>query len=150
MASILETSVLNYLSTVVSSFHKCLRALSFQEESVSCENIDNLMTQVRGASAIAHNVINYKKTADALILDIKKEGLSVDPEFFPKVVQFEKEIEKLNDDYNNSYTVLRIKMKELMAKYEKKLSEFSKISKNIKKENHNSFYHLSEMLDISV
>ena len=150
MASIIETSILNYLSTVVSSFHKCLTALAFQQESVSCENIDNLMIQVKGTSVIAHNVVRYKKTADALILDIKKEGVSVDPGFFPKVVQFEKEIEKLSDDYNNSYMALRIKMKELMAKYEKKISEFSKISKSIKKENYNSFHHLSEMLDVSV
>jgi len=150
LASIIETSILNYLSTVVASFQKCLNALSFLQESVSSENVENLMKQVKGTSIIAHNAVRYKKTADALILDIKEGGVSVDSGFFPKVIQFEEEIEKLNLDYDKSYIILKNKIKDIMSKYERKLSELSKISKNIKKGNNNSFYYLSEMLDISV
>lgn len=108
------------------------------------------MKQVKGTSIIAHNAVRYKKTADALILDIKEGGVSVDSGFFPKVIQFEEEIEKLNLDYDKSYIILKNKIKDIMSKYERKLSELSKISKNIKKGNNNSFYYLSEMLDISV
>ena len=106
--------------------------------------------QVKSSSIIANNAIYYKKTADALIGDIKKESFSVDSDFFLKVVQFEEEIEKLKSDYNESYLILKNKIKDLMNKYDKKLSEFSKISKAIKEENNNSFYNLPEMLDVSV
>ena len=150
MASIIETNILNYLSIAVKSFYKCLKALSFQHESVFCENIDNLIVQVKSSSIIANNAINYKKTADALIDDIQKEGLSVDSHFFSKVVQFEEEIEKLKSDYNESYLILKNKIKDLMNKYENKLSEFSKIPKAIKEENNNSFNNSPEMLDVSV
>ena len=101
------------------------------------------------SSIIANNAICYKKTADALIGDIKKEGFSVDSGFFLKVTQFEDEIEELKSDYNKSYIVLKNKIKELMDKYDKKMSEFSKLSKAFR-EDKNSFYHLSEMLDVSV
>jgi len=150
LASIIEKNILNYLSIAVKSFYKCIKALSCQHESVSCENIDNLIMQVKSSSIIANNAIYYKKTADALIGDIKKESFSVDSDFFLKVVQFEEEIEKLKTDYNESYIILKNKIKDLMNKYDKKLSEFSKISKAIKEENNNSFYNLPEMLDVSV
>jgi len=150
LASIIETNILNYLSIAAKSFHRCLKALSFQQESVSCENIDNLIIQVKNSSIIAYNAVCYKKTADALIGNIKKEGFSADSDFFSKVAQFEEEIEKVKSDYNKSYIILKDKIKELMSKYDKKLSEISKISKTIKKENNSSFYHLSEMLDVSV
>ena len=150
MASIIETNILNYLSVAVKSFYKCLKALSFQQESVLSENIDNLIMQVKNTSIIANNAVCYKKAADALIGDIKIEGLSVDSGFFPKVVQFEEEIEKLIIDYNKSYIILKSKIIELMSKYDEKLSGLSKISIALKKENNNSFYHLPEMLDVSV
>ena len=119
-------------------------------ESVLHENIDNLAEQVKCSSIVANNVIVYKKTADALLLDIKKAGISVEHDFFSKVEKFEKEIEKLKSDYNKSYVILKNKIKKLMSKYDKKLSDFSKISKSMEKNSNNSFHHLPEMLDVSV
>ena len=149
LASIIETNILNYLSIVVKSFHECLKALSFQKESVLSENVENFIMQVENSSVVANNAVCYKKTADALIGDIKKESFTVDSGFFSKVARFEDEIEELKSKYNRSYTVLKDKIKELMDKYDKKMSEFSKISKTLNKDS-NSFYHLSEMLDVSV
>ena len=146
----IETNILNYLFVAAESFRKCLKALSFQQESVLCENTDNLIIQAKNSSIIADNAVCYKKTADALLLDIKRENIPVDPLFFSKVAQFEKDIEKLDSDYNKSYIILKNKIKDLMDKYDKKIVEFSKISKIVKKENNASFYHLSEMLDVSV
>ena len=150
MVSVVETNILEYLSIAIKSFNKCLKALSFQQESVLNENIDNLVIQAKELSIIADSAVCYKKTADALILDIKKTGFVVDSAFFSKVAQFEKEIENLNFDYNESYLILKNKIKDLMEKYNKKLSEFSKVSEAIKKGDKNSFYYLPEMLDISV
>ena len=150
LASTIETSILDYLFFVTNSFNKCLEALSFQKESISCENIDRFITQVKQASIIADNAVCYKKTADALVLDIKKEGAPVDSGFFSKIEKCETEIERLKSDYNKEYLILKNKIKDLMNKYNKKLSEFSKISKILKDENKNSFDHLSEMLDVSV
>jgi len=120
------------------------------QESVSSENVDSLMIQVKESSIVAYNVVCYKKTANALILDIEKEQIPVAPDFFSKVSRFEKEIEELESDYNKAYLILKDKIVSLMDKYDKKLSEFSKIPNAIKRENNNSFGHSSEMLDVSV
>ena len=150
MSSIAEKNILYYLSVAAKSFHKCLNALAFQQKSVLSENIDNLIIQTKEAYIIANNALLYKKTADALVRDMKKEGVPVDSGFSQKVAQYEKELETLSSDYNESYTILKDKIIKLMDKYDKKISEFSKMPNTLKQEAKSSYYHLPEMLDVSV
>ncbi len=146
----IEAKILNYLSFVVKSFQKCHKALSLQYESVLCEDVDRFISQVKNSSIIASNASCYKKTADALIEDLKKEKVAVSPDFFSNIKKMEDEIEKLKADYSILYISLKNKIKDLMGCYDKKLSGFSKISNVIRKENNNTSYHIPEMIDVSV